>query len=535
MPTAPIQSTPPPASVPSRSTSTPTPASLQPAATLPPTPLVQVEPTTAPFCVDTRLDDRLAATSPTLSPISFATQRGPDGWPLDTSLQFTTAATRVLASFGYYGLRDGLAWERVWYFGDPPQRVSSGSGVWDAGPQGELTVHAMAGEGGFEPGRYRLEIYVAGQLLGQGEFRIVEEDASTRRPVQVAYTTWDGAAHRIDLLDLESEEPQSLLKFARGPAWSPDAKGLLFLAEDGFAAGPAGLWVQNMDLNRPFPINEESFFRAIAWSPARTYVATSLADGPTPRLALWDLFESKAYPGPLGEDPAWSPEGRRLAFRGCDREGWHISTVHVVGNVLDTRSIRRLTLGDDSQPAWSWDGQRIAFVRREDGNQDIYTIAPDGGEPVRLTDDPAIDTAPAWTPDNRLLFRSFRGGQWGLYIMNADGSGQRRLASTPSRPDWQPDRPAVSTDVLLVEPELPKSRIPVPAGQGVLVISNQPNNDEMTFTIADQEHRIPPFEVKILPLAPGQYTWTASWPGKTGRSGSTVIVAGQVSYPVAQN
>jgi len=88
-----------------------------------------------------------------------------------------------------------LTWERVWYFGD--QELSRGKGVWDAGPApGKLTVQVMAGQGGFAPGTYKLEIYVQGQLLSQGAFSMVKADTPTQRPVQVVYTTWNGRAHQ---------------------------------------------------------------------------------------------------------------------------------------------------------------------------------------------------------------------------------------------------------------------------------------------------------------------------------------------------
>jgi hypothetical protein len=194
-------------------------------------------------------------------------------------------------------------------------------------------------------------------------------------------------------------------------------------------------------------------------------------------------------------------------------------------------------MGDDSQPAWSIDGQQIAFVRREGGNQDIYTVAADGSNLKRLTDDPAIDTSPAWAPDNHLLFRSLRAGQWGIYSMNADGSDRRLLLEIDAETSWQPDRLSVSSAVELVEPTPtpePGSKVQIPPGQGILVISNQRNNDEMTFTIDNVEHKISPYRVKMLPLRPGHYTWTASWPGKTSRTGIADITVGRVSYPVVE-
>ena len=66
------------------------------------------------------------------------------------------------------------------------------------------------------------------------------------------------------------------------------------------------------------------------------------------------------------------------------------------------------------------------------------------------------------------------------------------------------------------------------------MVSNVGNNDEMTFTIDNVEHKIGPFRYKTIPLAPGHYTWTASWPAKVSRTGIADITIGQVAYPIVE-
>ena len=53
---------------------------------------------------------------------------------------------------------------------------------------------------------------------------------------------------------------------------------------------------------------------------------------------------------------------------------------------------------------------KIAFVSSRDGNPEIYTINTDGTELTRLTNDPAVDEEPAWSPDGRIAFVSERSG-----------------------------------------------------------------------------------------------------------------------------
>ena len=476
-------------------------------------------------------------TEPYISPISFATQQDEAGWPLDVSLQFSGTITTVQASFAYAGLENGLTWGRIWYFGD--QELTVARGQWDAGPAGQLTLHVAAGEGGFVPGRYRLEIYVAGKLMSQGSFLIAPSTNPLTRPVEVAYTTAiDGQPH-INLLDLETQQSRPWLDAARSPTWSTDAKSLLFYSPTGLEGGTPGVWLQKLAPQEKLQLIDSPFSQAVTWSSDGLHLATWVEKETGPNLVLWNLATGEAVDGPVGSHPAWSPEGRRLVFRSCTAEGWNLSTVEIIDHTFIGESVQPLTSGDDSQPSWSPDGQQIAFVRWDAtrDSRDIYMVNVDGSELKQLTDAEADNVSPAWTPDKRLLFRSQRAGQWGIYLMEADGSNQELLVEMEAEADWQPDGLAVSSNVAVIEPTptpVPKPQVQVPAGQGVLIVSNVQNNDEMTFTIDNFEHKIPPYQYRALPFAPGHYTWTASWPGKNSRTGLADIALGQVAYPVVE-
>jgi TolB protein len=54
--------------------------------------------------------------------------------------------------------------------------------------------------------------------------------------------------------------------------------------------------------------------------------------------------------------------------------------------------------GNDDQPAWSPDGTKLAFRSDRDGNSEIYVMNSDGSDAIRLTNDPADDGSPAWRP-----------------------------------------------------------------------------------------------------------------------------------------
>jgi TolB protein len=91
----------------------------------------------------------------------------------------------------------------------------------------------------------------------------------------------------------------------------------------------------------------------------------------------------------------------------------------------------------DWAPAWSPDGRTIAFVSNRDGAMQLYAVSPDGSNLRRLTHGEADEWAPAWSPDGgRLAFWSEReGGQAEVFVMDADGSNVRRITSG-ARGDW---------------------------------------------------------------------------------------------------
>jgi TolB protein len=89
---------------------------------------------------------------------------------------------------------------------------------------------------------------------------------------------------------------------------------------------------------------------------------------------------------------------------------------------------------------------RIAFVagRTDDGNADIFSADIGGESVVDLTNDPAPDRSPTWSPDGRqIAFASRRASNWDLYLMRADGGDLRRLTDD-GEPAWSPDGASIA-------------------------------------------------------------------------------------------
>lgn len=84
----------------------------------------------------------------------------------------------------------------------------------------------------------------------------------------------------------------------------------------------------------------------------------------------------------------------------------------------------------------------IAFVSNRDGNWEIYAMDPDGGNPRRLTEDPADDLSPSWSPSALLAFTSNRDGDLEIYRVDATGGNLTQLTNNAYNdfgPTWSPD------------------------------------------------------------------------------------------------
>jgi len=150
-------------------------------------------------------------------------------------------------------------------------------------------------------------------------------------------------------------------------------------------------------------------------------------------------------------DPAWSPDGRLIAFS-SQRDGpSHIFVVNA-----DGKHTRRLTSGSrpDSHPTWSPDGRRIAFARGDHGALEVMNADGTGVHPVTRGSGSGSAGDPAWSPNGTWIAFDYKapgGTTSDIWLIHPDGSGAHRLTPTGANsisPAWSPDsrRIAFSTD-----------------------------------------------------------------------------------------
>lgn len=143
----------------------------------------------------------------------------------------------------------------------------------------------------------------------------------------------------------------------------------------------------------------------------------------------------------LNITPAWSPDGQAIAYT-TYRRGYQDIFVSFIHQGRFEVPASGSPARQNYLPAWSPDGTKIAFTSNRDGNPEIYVVNRDGSALRRMTNNPAIDVTPTWSPNgNQIAWVSDRTGSPQIYIMNADGTGQRKITSESycDRPTWSPE------------------------------------------------------------------------------------------------
>jgi Tol biopolymer transport system component len=235
------------------------------------------------------------------------------------------------------------------------------------------------------------------------------------------------------------------------PSLSPDGRSILYAARisnnwDVFLQRVGGKNPTNLTADSAVDDNHPAF------SPDGEQIAFQSDRNGGGIYLMGATGESVRRLTDFGYHPAWSPDGKEIVFAStwiarpesrfsANSQLWMVSIANGERRRLDIKGG-----GDATEPRWSPSGHRIAYWGSgASSRRDIWTVAAAGGEAVPVTEDPAIDWNPVWSPDGRYLyFSSDRGGSMNLWRTPIDEQSGRVLGPPEAITTPSPDSAQIS-------------------------------------------------------------------------------------------
>lgn len=241
------------------------------------------------------------------------------------------------------------------------------------------------------------------------------------------------------------------------PVWSPNGRRIAFVSNrDGdqeiFTMNPDGGRVRQLTRNTTDPDGGPAIDAEPAWSPnGRRIAFTSTRDGGEAEIYVMTSAGTRQTrltttdPWVMDHGPDWSPNGREIAFS-SNRVSYENTEIYRMRP--DGTGVRRVTRTvdgvDDNAPAWSPNGRQIAFTSNRSGTHDLYVMRRSGHGLRLVSGDPTLDDVfPRWTADGQeLVFWTFPDASGtpsaDVWAVAVDGGGRQRLIASAAE-DSSPD------------------------------------------------------------------------------------------------
>lgn len=221
---------------------------------------------------------------------------------------------------------------------------------------------------------------------------------------------------------------------------------------------------------------------------------------------LWLMGSDGSDPVPLTSSPhadampAWSPDGERLAFVSAVDQASRGDICVINADGTGLHNLTRTADVFESAPAWSPDGAQIAYGTLRDGNDQIHLMDSDASGTRVIASDA---NWPSWSPDGeRIVFSSNRARtDQKLWVMNRDGSGQVVLAEgegSLSEPSWSPDGQSIA---FISASGSPDSADPVKWNEDILVMAADGGPGRRVTTLPGNDHWPPAWSPDSSKLA----------------------------------
>jgi TolB protein len=284
----------------------------------------------------------------------------------------------------------------------------------------------------------------------------------------IAFTRESGSALDLFVATASGGSARSLIRqrstfdpFCEGFDWAPDSTKLVVVGENG-SRNDCDLFIVGLDGSVTPLLEGEGFQAAPRWSPAGNEIAFHAEDPAEETSDIYTLPAEGGDPVRVTTDPeedigpAWSPDGQRLAFstdrHDCCGTEFGATNFELYAIDRDGTDELRLTTNEDLNdlgPVWSPFGAWIAYSTDAicteppgcGAAEDIWKVRSDGSETVRMTrSQHAAESNPVWSPNGRwLVYVRRRGGRDDLAKVSANGARNVRLTRTRRIHEVSPD------------------------------------------------------------------------------------------------
>ena len=304
--------------------------------------------------------------------------------------------------------------------------------------------------------------YVSAAGDGAGQVQVADPDTGEAERVSgrgddARYPRWspeqrflawivvDEPTSRLMLYETDNAETGVLARDVdpdQPPVWSPDGSLVAYVSA---ADGEPDIYVVDLESREPTRLTFNPERERIGdWSPDGGWLVFTEADNEGLLLRNPDGVNRIRLTDDPDSAPVWSPKGDRIAFvrqNDADLDVYALKSKDWTSDIEETAVSS--TDADEFAPSWSADGRRIAFVSRADdgdSQSEIYTAQADGDDRQQLTHNKVDDLEPAWSAGGDwIAFVSYAHGNAEILYMQGNGEGQQRVtrtAAADTQPDW---------------------------------------------------------------------------------------------------